>query len=95
LINTETAARKGVRDGDEIWVESEAGKVKGTAKVTECIHPEVIGIAGVFGSWARGKPVARGKGVHFNSLLPLSMDRIDPISSGVDSCIRVKVSRAV
>jgi molybdopterin-containing oxidoreductase family molybdopterin binding subunit len=94
LINAETAARKGVRDGDEIWVESEAGKVKGVAKVTECIHPEVIGIAGVFGSWAEGKPVAKGKGVHFNSLLPLNMDRIDPISSGVDSCIRVKISRA-
>jgi len=94
LINTETAERKGVRDGDDIWVESEAGKVKGQAKVTECIHPEVVGIAGVFGSWADGKPVAKGKGVHFNSLLPLNMSRIDPISSGVDSCIRVKVSRA-
>jgi molybdopterin-containing oxidoreductase family molybdopterin binding subunit len=94
LINTETAARKGVSDGDQIWVESEAGRVKGEAKVTECIHPEVIGIAGVFGSWAEGKPVAKGKGVHFNTLLPLNMSRIDPISSGVDSCIRVKVSRA-
>jgi molybdopterin-containing oxidoreductase family molybdopterin binding subunit len=94
LINAETALRKGVRDGDEIWVESEAGRVKGVAKVTECIHPQVVGIAGVFGSWAEGKPVAKGKGVHFNSLLPLDMKRIDPISSGVDSCIRVKVSRA-
>ncbi len=94
LINTETAERKGIRDGDDIVVESEAGKVKGVAKVTECVHPEVVGIAGVFGSWAEGKPVAKGKGVHFNSLLPLNMSRIDPISSGVDSCIRVKVSRA-
>jgi molybdopterin-containing oxidoreductase family molybdopterin binding subunit len=94
LINTETAERKGVRDGDEIWLESEAGKVKGVAKVTECVHPEVVGIAGMFGSWAEGKPVAKGKGVHFNSLLPLNASRIDPISSGVDSCIKVKVSRA-
>ena len=94
LINSETAARKGIEDGQEIWVESEAGRVKGTAKLTECIHPEVVGIAGVFGSWAEGKPVAKGKGVHFNSLLPLNMKRIDPISSGVDSCIRVKVTPA-
>jgi len=92
LINAETAQRKGVGDGDEISVESVAGKVKGVAKVTECIHPEVVGIAGMFGSWAKGKPVAKGKGVHFNSLLPMSLDRIDPISTGVDSCIRVKVS---
>ncbi len=94
LINADTAARKKIKDGETIWVESEAGKVKGEAKLTECIHPEVIGIAGVFGSWAKGKPVAKGKGVHFNTLLPLSLDRIDPVSTGVDSCIRVKVSRA-
>jgi molybdopterin-containing oxidoreductase family molybdopterin binding subunit len=93
LINADTAKGKGINDGEEIWVESEAGKVKGEAKLTECIHPEVVGIAGVFGSWAKGKPVAKGKGVHFNSLLPLSLDRIDPVSTGVDSCIRVKVSR--
>jgi len=53
-----------------------------------------VGMAGVFGILAEGKPVAKVKGVHFNSLLPLNMSRIDPISSGVDSCIRVKVSRA-
>jgi molybdopterin-containing oxidoreductase family molybdopterin binding subunit len=94
LINADTAKGKGINDGEEIWVESEAGKVKGEAKLTECIHPQVVGIAGVFGSWATGKPVAKGKGVHFNSLLPLSLDRIDPVSTGVDSCIRVKVSRA-
>ena len=94
LINTETGERKGIKDGDEIWVESVAGKVKGEVKLTECIHPEVVGIAGVFGSWATGKPIAKGKGVHFNSLLPISVDRIDPVSAGGDSCIRVKVSRA-
>lgn len=95
LINAETAARKKIKDGAMIWVTSEAGKVKGEAKLTECIHPEVVGIAGVFGSWAKGKPVAKGKGVHFNTLLPLSKERIDPVSTGVDSCMRVKVSLAV
>lgn len=94
LINTATAERKGIKDGEEVWVESVAGKVKGEAKLTECIHPEVVGIAGAFGSWAKGKPIAKGKGVHFNTLLPISLDRIDPVSTGVDSCIRVKVSRA-
>jgi hypothetical protein len=68
--------------------------IKVVAKVTECIHPEVVGIAGVFVGWAEGEPVAKGKDVHFSSLLPLNMSRVDSISSGVDSCIRVKVSRA-
>jgi molybdopterin-containing oxidoreductase family molybdopterin binding subunit len=92
LVNTETARRAGVVDGAQVRVESEAGSVVGVAKVTECIHPEVVGIGGVFGSWARGKPIARGRGVHFNTLLPLTTDRIDRVSSGVDSCIRVRIA---
>ena len=64
------------------------GKVTGKAKVTECIHPEVIGISSHFGSFAKGKPVAYGKGANFNKLVPFDMD---PISTGVDSCVQVKV----
>jgi molybdopterin-containing oxidoreductase family molybdopterin binding subunit len=94
LVNTVTARRAGVTDGEPVRVESEAGAVTGIAKVTECIHPEVIGIGGVFGSWARGKPIARRRGAHFNTLLPLSTDRIDRVSSGVDSCVRVRISPA-
>jgi molybdopterin-containing oxidoreductase family molybdopterin binding subunit len=91
LLNADTGRRKGIRDGDHIWVESEAGRVSGQVRLTELIHPEVVGIAGVFGSWARRKPVARGKGVHFNALVPISLDRLDPISTGVDACVRVSV----
>jgi anaerobic selenocysteine-containing dehydrogenase len=93
-ISTAAAQKRGIQDGDPIWVESIAGKVKGTAKVTECIHPEVIGIAGTLGSWAVGKPIARGKGAHHNSLIHVDHDRIDPISGAIDCCMEVKVYRA-
>ncbi|MBI4332599.1 MAG: molybdopterin-dependent oxidoreductase [Chloroflexi bacterium] len=92
LINAETAKRKGIKDGDMVAIESKVGKVQGKAKLTEGIHPEVVGIAGTFGSWGRGKPVARGKGVHHNSLLPYDLERIDGVSGAVDDCIEVKVS---
>ncbi len=88
LINTQTARRKGIKDKDEICVESAVGKVIGTAKVTECIHPEVVGMSSHFGSLAKGKPVAYGKGVNFNKLLPFDMD---PVSTGLDACVKVKV----
>jgi len=88
LINTKTAKRKGIKDKDDICVESVVGKEIGKAKVTECIHPEVIGICSGLGSFAKGKPVALGKGINFNKLLPLDMD---PISTGVDACTKVKV----
>ncbi|MBI2918687.1 MAG: molybdopterin-dependent oxidoreductase [Chloroflexi bacterium] len=94
MINTQSARSRGIRDGDPVWIESIAGKVKGQAKVTECIHPEVVGIAGVFGAWGPGKPVAKGKGIHFNSLIPIDLEHIDAVSTSLDSCVRVKVTRA-
>ncbi len=93
LINAEAARRRGIDDGDVIRLESEAGSVSGTAKVTEGVHPEVVGIAGTFGSEAEGRPVAKGTGVHFNSLIPIDLKRTDLISGGLDSCVRVKVTK--
>ncbi|MBI2918643.1 MAG: molybdopterin-dependent oxidoreductase [Chloroflexi bacterium] len=91
LVNVGTAARKGIKDGALICVESATGKVQGRARVIEGIHPEVVAIGGSFGSWATGKPVARGKGVHFGALLPVAAHFIDHVSGQVDGCIRVKV----
>ena len=91
LINTGVAAERGIKDGDKVCVESEVGKVTGIAKVTECIHPEAVGISSHFGSLAKGMPIARGKGANLNRLLPLDMD---PVSTGVDSCVKVKVYKA-
>jgi anaerobic selenocysteine-containing dehydrogenase len=88
LINTGVAAERGIKEGDKVWVESEVGKVTGIAKVTECIHPEAVGISSHFGTLAKGMPIARGKGANLNRLLPLDMD---PVSTGVDSCVKVKV----
>ncbi len=95
LINPVTAARKGIKNGDLICIESTTGKVRGRAKIIEGIHPEAVAIGGSFGSWATGKPVARGKGIHFGALLPQAADRIDHVSGQVDGCIRVKVTKAV
>jgi len=91
LIHTETARRRGIKNYDKIFVESAVGKVTGIAKVTEGIHPEVIGISSHFGSLAKGKPVSYGKGTNFNRLLPY--DR-DPVSTGVSACVAVKVYKA-
>ncbi len=95
MINTETAKRKGIKDGDEVIVESQyGGKQKGRARATECIHPEVLGFAGVLGGWSSGKGVGRGKGMHFGSFLTLDPKRIDWISSAADECVRLKITKA-
>jgi molybdopterin-containing oxidoreductase family molybdopterin binding subunit len=92
MVNRETARERGIQDGATICIETMGGrKVTGRAKVSECIHPEVVGIAGVFGAWCEGKPIARGKGVHFNSLIPFDLDHMDMISGSADGCERVRV----
>lgn len=94
-INAATARAKGIRDGDWIWVESaRAGRVKGQARLVEGIHPEVVGIANNGGHWAEGMPVARGKGVFFEALLPLNLKALDPVSVTMDCDARVRVYKA-
>jgi molybdopterin-containing oxidoreductase family molybdopterin binding subunit len=94
-INARVAVGLGIRTGDEIYVESEAGyRVKGKAVVTECIHHEVVGISGQFGKLARGERVAQGIGVSSNTLLTQNMDLVDTVWAGLDTCLRVRISKA-
>ena len=61
LMNTKLAQRKGIKDGDPIWIESPVTKVKAVARVTQMVHPEVLGIAGHAGHWAEGNRSPRAK----------------------------------
>ncbi len=94
MINAETAARKGIVDGEEIVLSTPAGvRAQAIAKVSECIHPEVVGIASCFGHWAKARTTARGRGIHFNSLVPYGLTQIDPMAGLMDACVKVKVSK--
>lgn len=93
-IHAATARKKGIADGDNIIAESQAGRVKGIAKLTECIHPETVGISSHFGGWAKGKPLAARQGDNFNCLLPFDEEHKDPVSSGVDACVKVRVYKS-
>ncbi|MCL0044134.1 molybdopterin-dependent oxidoreductase [Dehalococcoidia bacterium] len=94
LINTSLAKKKGIKDGDSIWLESPVKKVKVVARVTQMVHPEVLGIAGHAGHWSKGKPLAQGKGVNFNGLLPYGENKLDVISTALDHCAPIKVTKA-
>jgi anaerobic selenocysteine-containing dehydrogenase len=94
LINRDTAVKKGIADGDEVLVETAAGaKAQGIAKLSQCIHPEVIAVASAFGHWAEARKTARGRGVHFNSLVPYRSSQIDFMSGLMDACVKVKIRR--
>jgi len=95
IINDETAKRKGLKDGDVITIESQHGlKVKGKIRLTQGVHPEVLGIASNYGQWAKGKPIAKGKGTHDNSLLAINLEeRTDWVSGNLDLCTKVRITK--
>jgi molybdopterin-containing oxidoreductase family molybdopterin binding subunit len=94
-INAASAQKLDIHDEDLIWVEAaDGGRVQGRARLTEGVHPEVVAIANNGGHWARGTPVARGKGVFFNQLQPLDLKHMDLVSLTMDCDARVRVYKA-
>jgi molybdopterin-containing oxidoreductase family molybdopterin binding subunit len=93
-VNAAAGHAKGLKDGDSVWVETEAGrKVKGKLHLTEAIHPEGLGIAACAGHWGKGMPIAEGKGVFFNELLEVDFKHVSPVNLNLDLCVKVKVSK--
>jgi anaerobic selenocysteine-containing dehydrogenase len=91
-INAATGRQKGLRDGQEVLLQTERGReVKGRVRLTEAVHPEGVGIAACAGHWGEGMPIAKDKGVAFNALLELDWQHVSPINLNLDLCVRVKV----
>lgn len=94
-INAGMARKKGIKDGDLIWVESSYGKkVKGRANVIEGIMPEALGIAACAGHWAKSMPIAKDKGVFYNDLIEIDYEHMDPGNLNMDLCAKVKIYKA-
>ncbi|MBI4292656.1 MAG: molybdopterin-dependent oxidoreductase [Betaproteobacteria bacterium] len=91
MLNSAVGKAKGIVDGDAVWLESPVQKVRAIVRLTNCVHPEVVGVGGHFGHFAPGMPFAKGKGVNMNGLCPNTLDRIDSISNALDHCVEVKV----
>jgi molybdopterin-containing oxidoreductase family molybdopterin binding subunit len=91
LIHPRTAAVRNIRAEDKVTITSRVGSVTGEVCLTEGIHPKVVAIAGIAGHWAKGLPVARGRGIHFNTLAPLDLNNVDKLSSAFDSKVKVRV----
>ena len=70
-------------------IDVETDKVIGKVKLTQLIHPRVVAVTGL-GSWARGTPLARGKGVNPNQLLRIDQDYTCPITGTLEITARAK-----
>jgi anaerobic selenocysteine-containing dehydrogenase len=68
-IHPETAAARGIRNGDRIVVRSEVGEIVTTARVTEGIHPGAIAVSHHCGHWGHGA-YASGETSHVHAAEP-------------------------
>lgn len=90
MINSETAKKKGLKSGDEVWVESTISKSKGRVKVTEGIHPGTLAISQGFGRWTN-HPIAKNKGVKYNPHLQISLTYSGMLGGSMETSARVKI----
>ncbi|MFC1909512.1 molybdopterin-dependent oxidoreductase, partial [Chloroflexota bacterium] len=91
FMNSATAQRKNLKDGDTITVESRYGKTEGQLHVTELLHPDAVGMPGCRGLGTIQSNPLITKGAHWNSLLSLDDITLDGVSAGMESSPRVKV----
>ena len=91
-LNTSTARARGIKNGDDIWVESPVGRLKAKAVVREGVHPEVVVATHMFGHWRT--PVAKELGwPSMNPITRLSYKLTDE-TGGTSDHVRVKVYKA-
>ncbi len=90
-IHPETAITMGIKDGDPVWVESIAGKVKTKARLFPGTHPKCIHIPYGQGHRAYGR-WAKGRGINPNDLIAKEYDYLGGFLSHFST--RVKVYKA-
>jgi len=59
-IHPETAAMKGIQDGDPVKLQTSVGEIATKIRLTESIHPQTVALARDFGHWAVGN-IARAR----------------------------------
>jgi phenylacetyl-CoA:acceptor oxidoreductase len=91
-INSRTAEKLGVKDGDIVYVESPYGRVKCRAIVRDGVRPDTVVFTGQFGQWIT--PIAKDLEIpNLNILAGLDLRLVDMIGSGAD-IVKVKVYKA-
>jgi anaerobic selenocysteine-containing dehydrogenase len=95
-MHVKAAEQRELKDGDMICIENERGvKIRGTLHTIESQHPRTVAICSVGGGhWAKNQPLAKGRGVCFNYLLPAEWGYNCPITSNIETSVKVRVYKA-
>ena len=92
VMNTRTAERLGIEEGDEVDVVSTVRTTRGPAILNQGIRPDTLLIVGQFDYWAT--PYAKDmKAPSLNTVAPMSLELTDATGSGSD-VVRVALRKA-
>ncbi len=89
-MNASKAKALGIKDGDQVVVESELYKGTVDVKVTERIHPEAVFIPMGFGNIAKGLKTSVGFGLSMNDFAPFRLEPISGHCMMAEAVVRVR-----
>lgn len=91
-VNAETARQLGLKDGDEVWIESPYAKTKGRIKTRQGIRPDTVLFTQMYGQWMA--PYGRRLRLpNINQIAPALIELTDE-SGGSKDHARVKIYKA-
>ena len=94
IMNAQTGASRGIKDGDEIWVESPVGRIKQKVKLVHGIRPDTLQIPGHFGNWVTPE-IREKQWVGLSALIPINYRWTDPLTGAMQSQVmKAKVYKA-
>lgn len=96
LLNPATAERKGLEDGDMVYVQSQYGTEIGPypVKVTNLVHPDAMGVAGGNARYSANLDPLVQRHVQYNKLMSTAYEAVDVLSGGLEVSPAVKIVKA-
>jgi anaerobic selenocysteine-containing dehydrogenase len=93
-MNAGTAAEKGIKEGDAVYIENELGRrIKVNVHLIEGIHSETVTMTCGTGHWLEGHR-AKDRGGNLNTLLVTDLAHHEPIGMSIETAVRIKVYKA-
>jgi anaerobic selenocysteine-containing dehydrogenase len=93
LVNANTAAAKGLSEGDLVSLESPYGKIFGRIALSQGVHHETVAVSNSLSRVGGQNKSVRLGGGHFNELLPSDLRNTDACSSQLETVARVKITK--
>jgi len=93
LLNPETAAKQGLKNGDIVRVESAYGKIYGRLGLMQGVHPDTICVSNSLTRITTGHKRVPHAGGHFNDLLPYDLQNTDNVTGQPETVCKLKITR--